>query len=49
MSLAHDVASLTGIMAPRHDWTREEVRALFSLPFPELMFRAARTSSERRH
>jgi len=41
MSLAHDVASLTGIMAPRHDWTREEVRALFSLPFPELMFRAA--------
>jgi biotin synthase len=25
---------------PRHDWTREEVRALFDLPFPELMFRA---------
>jgi biotin synthase len=25
---------------PRHDWTREEVRALFELPFPELMFRA---------
>src|SRR3954463_9918872 len=24
----------------RHDWTREEVRALFALPFPELMFRA---------
>src|SRR3954453_6568819 len=24
----------------RHDWTREEVRALFGLPFPELMFRA---------
>ncbi len=24
----------------RHDWTREEVRALFDLPFPELMFRA---------
>jgi biotin synthase len=24
----------------RHDWTREEVRALFELPFPELMFRA---------
>ena len=23
----------------RHDWTREEVRALFDLPFPELMFR----------
>jgi biotin synthase len=25
---------------PRHDWTRAEVRALFELPFPELMFRA---------
>ena len=24
----------------RHDWTREEVRALFALPFPELIFRA---------
>ncbi len=24
----------------RHDWTREEVRALFGLPFPELMFQA---------
>src|SRR6266850_1644118 len=24
----------------RHDWTREEVRALFALSFPELVFRA---------
>jgi biotin synthase len=24
----------------RHDWTRDEVRALFDLPFPELMFAA---------
>ncbi len=24
----------------RHDWTREEVRALFALPFSELIFRA---------
>jgi biotin synthase len=24
----------------RHDWTREEVRALFDLPLPELIFRA---------
>ncbi|HKW54475.1 MAG TPA: biotin synthase BioB [Stellaceae bacterium] len=24
----------------RHDWTREEVRALFALPLPELIFRA---------
>ncbi len=29
------------IGAPRHDWTREEVRALFALPFTELVFRAA--------
>jgi biotin synthase len=27
----------------RHDWTREEVRALFDLPFNELLFRAAAT------
>ena len=26
--------------APRSDWTREEIAALFALPFPELMFRA---------
>ena len=26
----------------RNDWTREEVRALFALPFPELMFEAQR-------
>ena len=26
---------------PRHDWTRAEVEALFALPFPELVFRAA--------
>jgi biotin synthase len=26
----------------RHDWTREEIRALFALPFPELMFEAQR-------
>jgi biotin synthase len=31
----------------RHDWTREEVRALFALPFPELMFRAQ--ALHRRH
>jgi len=24
----------------RNDWTREEIRALFALPFPELVFRA---------
>ena len=26
--------------AVRHDWTRADVRALFALPFPELLFRA---------
>ncbi|HTJ63638.1 MAG TPA: biotin synthase BioB [Alphaproteobacteria bacterium] len=24
----------------RHDWTREEIRALFALPFPDLIFQA---------
>jgi biotin synthase len=28
--------------AVRHDWTREEVRALFALPFPELIYAAQR-------
>lgn len=27
--------------APRHDWSRREVEALFALPFPELLHRAA--------
>jgi biotin synthase len=31
---------LSAAALPRHDWTRDEVRALFDLPFPELMFRA---------
>src|SRR5262244_486237 len=26
--------------APRHDWSREEIHALFALPFPDLIFRA---------
>jgi biotin synthase len=30
----------------RHDWTRDEVRALFDLPFNELLFRAAATHRE---
>ena len=41
MSLAHDASPRAGIALPRHDWTRAEVKALFALPFPELMFRAA--------
>jgi biotin synthase len=39
------IAALEASAAPtgaaiRHDWTREEIRALFGLPFPELVFRA---------
>ena len=41
MSLAHDTLVRPALNLPRHDWTREQVRALFALPFPELMFRAA--------
>jgi len=41
MSLAHDASPRAGMAPPRHDWTRAEVKALFALPFPELMFRAA--------
>jgi biotin synthase len=52
MTLDHSYASRPAAFAPaetdaastiRHDWTREEVRALFALPFPELMFRAQST------
>ena len=38
-------ADVSGIV--RHDWTREQVRALFALPFPELIFHAQ--SVHRRH
>jgi biotin synthase len=41
MSLAHDTSSHPPLHLLRHDWTREEVRALFALPFPDLIFRAA--------
>ena len=27
-------------MEIRHDWTREEIRGIFSLPLPELIFQA---------
>jgi biotin synthase len=41
MSLAADASPCSPIACiVRHDWTRDEVRALFDLPFPELMFRA---------
>jgi biotin synthase len=41
MSLAADASPPSPLCgALRRDWTREEVRGLFDLPFPELMFRA---------
>ena len=41
MSIAEARAqSATPYAPPRHDWTRDEVRALFDLPFAELMFHA---------
>jgi len=41
MSLAADGSSTRpGLDRVRHDWTRDEIGALFDLPFPELMFRA---------
>jgi biotin synthase len=41
MSLSQPIPPLLASGLPRNDWTREEVRALFALPFPELIFRAA--------
>jgi biotin synthase len=41
MSLSHHTPPQMAFGLPRHDWTRAEVRALFELPFPELMFQAA--------
>jgi biotin synthase len=38
--------TLAGSAVPRHDWTRDEVRGLFALPFPELIFRAAEVHRE---
>ncbi len=46
MSLAQDNRPMPHLGGPRHDWTRAQVRDLFALPFPELMFRAAQTHRE---
>ncbi|MGB6537552.1 MAG: biotin synthase BioB [Xanthobacteraceae bacterium] len=40
MSATHEHSLGPHAQPSRHDWPREEVRALFDLPFPELMFRA---------
>jgi biotin synthase len=42
MSLAESQHSRAMPGQIRNDWTRAEVRALFALPFPDLMFEAAR-------
>jgi biotin synthase len=37
----YEKAAFTGAFgAVRHDWTRSEIRDLFALPFPDLMFQA---------
>src|SRR6266849_7474991 len=46
MSLAHGTLQPSPLNILRHNWTREQVRALFALPFPELMFRAAQVHRE---
>src|SRR4051794_25840962 len=50
MTLASFAQPMSSNAAPlgriRHDWTRVEVRALFDLPFPELMFQAQRIHRE---
>ena len=42
MTLAESPRAMPTPGLVRNDWTREEVRALFALPFPELVFEAAR-------
>src|ERR1700694_306161 len=46
MSLSHHMSSHPASSGPRHDWTRDQVKALFALPFPELMFRAGQVHRE---
>ncbi len=41
MSLITENPLSAGLGAARHNWTRAEIRALFALPFTELIFRAA--------
>jgi biotin synthase len=42
MGIAASERELHDLGVVRHDWTRDEVRSLFELPFPELIFRAQR-------
>jgi biotin synthase len=41
MSLAYHASPHVPAQGLRHDWTPAEIAALFALPFPELIFRAA--------
>jgi biotin synthase len=49
MSMTHTTVreGEASLFAVRHDWTRAQVRALFDLPFPDLMFQAQ--TVHRRH
>ena len=46
MSLSHHTPPLAASSLPRHNWTRAEVRNLFALSFPELIYRAAQIHRE---
>jgi biotin synthase len=46
MSLLHHSPTTGDFIVLRHNWTREDVRALFALRFPDLMFRAAMVHRE---
>jgi biotin synthase len=46
MSVTHHTLPRSAPGLSRQDWTREQVRALFALPFPELMFHAAQVHRE---
>ena len=39
--MSADLAPARDLAEPRQDWTREEIAALFALPFPELTYLAA--------
>jgi biotin synthase len=42
LAIQTSISTVPNLGALRHDWTRQQVRALFALPFPELMFETQR-------
>jgi biotin synthase len=40
MPISSEIRNRAPLVELRHDWTRDELRALFALPLPELIFRA---------